>query len=515
MGLSIHVKKNLARYQNLFWGALVPFGFAPFDLHAFLWLGVLFFYLQLEYQNSKKNFQSGYLFGIGLHLIGTSWIDISIHEYGHVHAILAAFMTMLFVLLMASFYGLMSVCYQFLKTHVSPALRPLFFASTWCLSEYLRAHFMGGFPWLMLGFSALKTPFEKVLPYCGVYGPSFVCTLALAYLGTGILEKGLHRLTGLLGVFLFMLPAVLPQPADKSQKNSAISVSIIQGNVAMQDKWDEQLFWQQFYQYLGMIEKSFAPQRLIILPEAAFAIPSSYLHDELLRLDLLAQKKHSALIFGIPQSTGKQYDYYNSMMALGEAKGHYLKQQLVPFGEYIPNLLLPLIRFLEFPLVNTLSGPAHQKPIRVFNKKIASLICYELAYPEHLRHQLPQGEFIISVSDDGWFGHSLALYQHLQMARTLSYMSHREQIFANNNGLSSLINAEGQIIKQLPAWKTSQINVHINSHDTITAWMQWGDQPILILCLIILAFVGVYHVVQIRRLSTPIILKIDEASDII
>lgn len=496
----MHVKKFLAQYQSLLWGACIPFGFAPFHLHSLLWLGILFFYLQLEYQN-KNNFQAGYLFGIGFHLIGTSWIYVSIHQYGHVNALLAAFMTLLFVLFMATFYGLMSLSYQYLKTYNKTLLKPLIFASTWCLSEYLRAHFLGGFPWLILGFSALKTPFEKLLPYFGVYGPSFICTAALCYLGLGILERGFQRLYGLLGVILFIIPSILTTPSDTSKNTFPLSVSVIQGNVKMQDKWDEQLFWQQYYHYLEMIEKSLAPHRLIILPEAAFAVPSSYLHDELIRLQILAKKHHSAVVFGIPQSAGDEYNYYNSIMALGEAQGHYFKQQLVPFGEYIPNMWLPLVRFLQFPVVNTLSGPAQQKPIQVFDKKIASLICYELAYPERLRRQLPQGQFIISVSDDGWFGHSLALYQHLQMAQTLSYMSHREQIFSNNNGLSSLINAQGEIVKQLPAWKTRRINVMLNTQHMTTAWMSWGDKPMIFLWFCILSFAFFYHSFKIRHLA--------------
>jgi apolipoprotein N-acyltransferase len=67
-------------------------------------------------------------------------------------------------------------------------------------------------------------------------------------------------------------------------------------------------------------------------------------------------------------------------------------------------------------------------------------------------------------------------------------MSQREQIFANNNGLSSLINTQGEIIKQLPAWKTRRINVMMNTHHTKTLWMSWGDKPMIFLCFCILSF---------------------------
>ena len=142
------------------------------------------------------------------------------------------------------------------------------------------------------------------------------------------------------------------------------------------------------------------------------------------------------------------------------------------------------------PLVSTIPGEKNQPLIEVFKQPIASLICYELAYPDILRQQLPKGQWIVSLSDDGWFGHSSAIYQHLEMAQTLSYMSHRPQIFVNNNGLSSIINAQGQIIQQIRPWHQGHSSASFSSENNSVPWMFWGDFPILGLCLTILIICG-------------------------
>jgi apolipoprotein N-acyltransferase len=484
--------------QLIILGACIPLGFAPFGKPALLWLAMLFFYLCLD-KDAESKFQPGFFLGIGINLMGTSWIYVSIHEYGHLHPLIATFFTLLFILFISTFYGMISFLYQSLKPYCHFSIKPLLFAACWCTGEWIKSHCFGGFPWLNLGFSALNSPFSPLLAWFGIYGPSFIICSSMAYLALGIQQHGLKRLWGILGLGLFFLPQFILH-IDETPKTAPVHISIIQGNVKSQDKWDEQLFWQQFYEYVFSIKNNLKPQQLIILPEAAITVPSTYVQTELKQLDAFSKKHHSAILFGIPQAANQENEFYNSLMALGEAKGNYHKQQLVPFGESIPHLFVPLMQWLGLPVVNTISGDNQQAPITVFNQAIASLICYELAYPERLRHQLPQGQWIVSISDDGWFGHSLALHQHLQMAQVLSLMAQRDHVFVNNNGLSSLINAHGEIISQLPAWQKEQLVGQIHPHQSITPWMSWGDKPVILLCLCILSFAILNYSFKIRRL---------------
>lgn len=122
------MKTRIASSLPFFLGALLPLGFAPFSYTYMIWIALILFYLYLE-KNPYPDFKSGYIFGIGLNLVGTSWIYHSIHEYGHLHPFFSALLTFLFVLYTALFYGLFSFTYQQLKSGLTEGIRPLLFAS--------------------------------------------------------------------------------------------------------------------------------------------------------------------------------------------------------------------------------------------------------------------------------------------------------------------------------------------------------------------------------------------------
>jgi apolipoprotein N-acyltransferase len=466
----------MSRWKSFFLGLAFPLGFAPFHIPSVLYLSLLFF-IRILLQ-SKSLFRDGFLYGLGLALVGVSWIYNSIHQYGHLHCIIALFATLLFVMYVALFYGLFNLIYCWFRQKTPLIILPLVTAAIWTLCEWIRSTLFGGFPWLIIGFSVIETPLQNLLPWFGLYAPGFILILSLA-----CFAQFENRLLAIAGTLLFLFPQTMTLHFPNAPHRS-ISVAMIQGNVKMQDKWNEDVFWKLFHYYFHEIVSLLEPYQTIILPEAAISVPSSFLHHELELLNKLSKEKNTALLLGIPQpSTSDQWNYHNGILGLGQAQGTYFKQQLVPFGEYIPHIFQHILTFLKVPMVTTIPGEHMQKPIHTFDHPIASLICYELAYPEILRQQLPSAQWIVSQSDDGWFGHSLALYQHLQMAQTLSFMSHRDQVFVNNNGLSSLINASGQVIAQIPAWQRNHLQGHIHEHSETTPWMRWGDRLALTLIL--------------------------------
>ena len=467
-------------------GALYPLGFAPFEYSTLLFFVLMAFFACLYHQT--KAFRFGFLFGLGLASTGLSWIYVSIHHYGHLHPLIAAIITLLFISYIGAFYGLMAYIQKHLAYNISIFIQPLIFASIWTLSEWFRAQFLGGFPWLLLGHAAIDSNLQRLLPVVGIYGCGFIICWIAVSIYLGLLQQGLHKISLCPPIILLLLLKAYPIATESAPK-SHFSTSIIQANVAMLEKWDEAYFWKNYLYYLQNIKQLLAKNHLIILPEAAISAPSNYMRDELRRIDYMAKNKDSAVILGIPQAVSSENDdYYNGSIALGRADGNYYKQQLVPFGEYVPQVFLKLLMWLNVPIVNTIEGPITQPPIHVFKQKVSSLICYELAYPELLRRQVAQSRVIITMSDDSWFGHSLALYQHLQMARTLAKMSHRSLVFANNNGLSSLINQEGIILSKAPLWQKKNISADMPIFQDITSWVKWGDKPILGLCLILFIF---------------------------
>ena len=268
-----------------------------------------------------------------------------------------------------------------------------------------------------------------------------------------------------------------------------ISIAAVQANLSMRDKWDEALFWSLLKFYAKATDKLLGKE-LIILPESAIPLPASYLNDYLNTLNAKAIKAKSALLLGILQPADtEQTHFYNSIASLGLASGEHTKSKLVPFGEYIPKPFVNIVRWLNLPEFNMVPGLAQQQLIQIANHPIASLICYEIAYPSVLSKQMPKAEWIVSISDNGWFGRSLASYQQLQMSQLLSLLTARFQILVNNDGLSSVINEKGEIVIGLPAFSSGILEGEIYPAQGSTPWVMWNEYPVLLFCMLFLCSV--------------------------
>ena len=468
-------------------GLLLPFGFAPFHFPGLAILGLVLLYRLLQQKTRRQTLMIGLSFGLGFFGLGVSWVCVSIHTYGHLHLLLACGITLLFVGYLALFTGLFALSYHALACPQSTVYNAILFAALWCASEYLRANFLSGFPWLLLGFGQMDTPLKLLLPVIGVYGVGFFACFAAACLALETRSTRAHitKLTSV--VALLLSPLALQSIPWGSTSTHPIPISVIQANLSMRDKWDDALFWQLLNTYQSHIEHSIAQGNLIVLPESAIPLPPSYIADYLEHLHEKAKTRDSAILMGVPLPTNPQEtNYFNAMITLGAADGTYLKQHLVPFGEYIPKPFQTLMDWLSLPNANMQPGRPHQSLIRVQTYPVATLICYELAYPQLLRAQLPEAAWIVSISDDGWFGHSFAMYQQLQMAQVLSMQTARFQVVANNDGLSSVINTKGEITASLPAFRAGVLQAEIQPTTGQTPWVILGDSPALFLCALII-----------------------------
>ncbi|MDF1683079.1 MAG: apolipoprotein N-acyltransferase [Legionellaceae bacterium] len=488
-------------------GLLLPLGFAPFHMPGLAILGLALLFLQLRTRTAKQAFTIGFAFALGFFGLGVSWIYASIHSYGHLNFILSALFTLLFVAYLALYTGFMAMMYQRLAKNMPDYTRVLLFSSLWLLSEYLRSTCLGGFPWLLIACGQMDSPLQHLLPVVGILGTGWFTAFASSVLGLVFLKSGSKKR---LGFIFFVLLVMSPEALKYTQaythwtqaNKQPLSVGVIQANLSMRDKWDESLFWNILDYYQEAASKLIKTKQLIVMPESAIPLPSSYVSDFLETLNQEAQKNNSAVLLGIPHpnapnisnasDTSNKTTYHNALLSLGQADGVYLKQHLVLFGEYLPHWLLKFNAWLGLPAPNMATGQTRQKLMTVNQHPFAALICYELAYPELLRTQLPQAEWIVSISDDGWFGRSFAVYQHLQMAQVLSKQTGRFQIVSNNSGLSSLINTEGAIINKLPAFETRILEGVIHSATGTTPWVRTGDMPFVLfsafICLIAFGF---------------------------
>ena len=140
--------------------------------------------------------------------------------------------------------------------------------------------------------------------------------------------------------------------------------------------------------------------------------------------------------------------------------GIYHKQKLVPFGEYVPlsALLEPVLQLFSLPLSSLSSGPGDQQLLQASGYSLAPYICYEVVYPDFVQNQAHEADFLVTISNDTWFGASIGPLQHLQMAAMRALENGRYMVRATSNGVSAIIDERGQILSRTPQFEVATLS---------------------------------------------------------
>ena len=284
---------------------------------------------------------------------------------------------------------------------------------------------------------------------------------------------------------LFRSPCTAATP-----KGEPLSVAAVQGNVAQSMKWDPKKLEMQLVLYRDMTFRS-RPADLIIWPETAVPILKEHAEGYLSMMDGFSRQRESALITGIPvrqPNADGELRYYNGLTTTGHGEGTYLKQKLVPFGEYVPrqDLLRGLIAFFDLPMSDFARGEPGQALLQAKGQRIASFICYEVVYPEFAAGLAAQSDLLLTVSNDAWFGRSIGPLQHLQMAQMRALEAGRWMIRATNNGITVLIDPHGQVTEQIPAFEQAVLYGEVTPMQGLTPYLQWRSWPLIGLCALLL-----------------------------
>jgi len=437
----------------LVFGAILPLAFAPFGVYPLSVLAVAVLLFVWLHSSPKQTFGRGFLFGLGFFSVGVYWIYISIHVYGNTSVPLALFITALLILVL-SFYLAVSG-YLLNRVFVKNSWYKIFlvFPLNWVLFEWIRGALFSGFPWLYLGYSQIDSPLRGFAPIIGVYGISFLVAFSAACLvAFCICQQRKERLAVLfLFLALWLSGQLLSNITWTQAEGNKINVSLIQGNISQELKWQPDQLNNILNNYLDLTKKSWDQSKIIIWPEAAISAFSSEMGPYLKKLDKNAKDHKATIITGIPISE-PDGRYYNGILALGVDNGQYLKRHLVPFGEYIPlhAVFARVFKLIAIPMSDFSRGERKQPGLVVANMLIAPFICYEIAYPSLVLDYMPQAKLLLTISDDSWFDRSIALAQHLEIARMRSLEVGRYQLVVSNTGFTVIIDPRGKIIAAVP-----------------------------------------------------------------
>jgi len=471
-------------------GALLPLAFAPFDLYP---LAILLMALLLwlwEGETPGRAAWRGGLFGFGLFLTGIYWVYISLHDYGNAPAAFAALATLILILAMALYPAVAG----YLLTRIAPqpgAFRWLLMApALWVGLEWVRSWLLTGFPWLSLGYSQIDGSLAGIAPYLGVFGVSWVVMLSAGLVLLLIRDSGRARWGwGAVLVILWASTWGLGQIDWVRPAGKPLQVSLVQGNIAQDQKWSPEELERTLALYARLSLEEAKGSDIIIWPETA--IPTFYEDVEgfVQSLAEAARDTGTDYLAGVPAGSRKAGIFYNSVVSLGSTQGFYYKRRLLPFGEYLPlRSLLTLFRdFVDIPMADFTPGSVDQPLLSAAGHPVGVSICFEAAFGSEIRLAVPQAHFLVNVSNDAWFGDSLAPHQHLQIARMRALEMGRTMARATNTGISALIDEHGRITARSNPFTTEVLRGSVQPLSGATPYVRLGDGGIVALVGILLA----------------------------
>jgi len=485
------------RISQLIGGALYPFAFSPFEIWPLAFVSLFFLLFALLKPRALSGFKLGFYWGIGCFLVGASWVYVSIHEFGFVPIAGAVLLTLLFAAYLALFKGLFGYLTQKLLSLTSSAMLIFIMPAFWILSEFLQSVVFNGFPWLLAGYSQIDSPLSAIATWLGVYGLSWF-VLALTATSVLIISHKNKRpfILVITLLFGFIFTAYMGQQPAKQSDSKAIDIALVQPNIAQEIKWDRQHFSHIIDVLMAESEPLWGAD-LVIWPEGAIPAYAHQVPNITQELTQRAVNNNSHLIVGIPQYEVEKELSFVALKAYGKTPQSYFKQVLVPFGEYVPlqNWLRGLIDFLNLPMSNFSPAVNQQVPMAFENFSLIPAICYEIVYPSIIHQlskqaeQLGKPQLIVTVSNDAWFGDSLGPYQHMQMARLRALELGLPLVRATNDGITAMVDARGNIIKQLPRYFQGSLRASLKIENISTPYRRIGFWGIGIILLVSCVFI--------------------------
>jgi len=494
------IKKNLLIeiVLSLFSALLLILVFSFPQLWILAWFAFVPFLFALENVSAKRAFLISYFTGM------VFWAGV-IYWLANV-TILGQIAIILYLALYFGVFGLL-ISRPYIK------LPLLFIPCLWVVLEYLRSCLFTGFPWALMGYSQfLNLPFIQLADFGGVWLISFFIVMINVFVKKIILKKGRIYLFSVLTLLAFIFIYGFFKLSQSSNGNS-LKVSVIQGNIPQEAKWDSSSrdFIMDRYFKLTLEARGDNPD-LIVWPEASLPIipeEEPLYYGKLCRYIKSIRKP---VILGAV--TLRQGSYYNSaLLASGDGVllGRYDKIHLVPFGEYIP--FRNTLSFLDtIAPIGDITKGKHFTLFKVYNQKtkvpalttnrpagfsrrqyqFGVLICFEDIFPNLARTFVNKGaDFLVNITNDAWFGKSTEAYQHLSASVFRAVENRVYLVRSANTGVSGFIDPRGRIVSLvsnglgrqifITGYKTQSMSIRRQS----SFYRNHGDFFVLIALLIL------------------------------
>ena len=468
--------------------SFAPFGWWPMAIlmpAALIWLW--------EGATPRRAAVLGFWFNAGTFSVGTYWLYIAIKENGHAPLVLALFLMGGLVAIMGAYHAFLGwVVARFLPER--GAKRWLVgIPGAWLFMEWWRSWFLSGFGWLALGYAHTDNWLGGLAPVIGQYGLGLL-TLLLAGGLVALLfgDRRTRIAAGALYLVVWSAAFGLRGIEWTEPYGRPITVAVVQGAIPQDEKWIEHNLESILELYKTRTREAHGAS-LIVWPESAIPDLANN-HIEFYRDVYQEASAHgSSLIMGTlraqaNEKTGEE-EYFNSVLSMDKSTpgvGWYDKHHLVPFTEVVPlpETMRNWLAVMDLPYSSFNRGAAQQTPLEAAGQRISASVCYEDAYGSTQLPALRTATMLVNVTNDAWFGHSTARYQHLQISRMRAMEARRPMVRAANDGVSAVIGQRGEIIASAPEYEANVMRAELQPRIGLTPYARSGNWPIVCLALV-------------------------------
>ncbi len=430
----------------------------PFHLN-FLWplpyIAFIPYFFSIENKSTGRVVFQSYIFGVLFFAMAGYWLNY-VNVFGFIA--LTLYLGVYFAL-----FGYFVPRLLFSAAAPGRIRAAFYMAAVWVILEWVRGWMLSGLPWNLLGYSQWKNlPLIQIADLTGAWGVSFFVMLANVLL----FQFARHKKDALRCVWALVAIAALVTGYgylrlaqwNPGAARPSIRVSVVQGNIPQDQKWDGRVRGIIFEKYKRLtLMCANESSDLIVWPETSF--PGFFEDEPVMAAHLrstIRQAKTPTLV-GAPTLGDLEggLRFYNSALLFsqnGEEGQRYSKTHLVPFGEYLP--LETITGFLRHFVTIGRFSPGREKtifllPARLRNyltARFGVLICYEDVFPGLVRAEVRHGaDFLVNITNDAWFGNTAAPYQHAQASVFRAVENRVPVVRATNTGFSCFISATGEV----------------------------------------------------------------------
>lgn len=427
----------------------------------------------------------GWLAGFLTHLLGFYWLVYTVHVFGE----FPYSVSVVVFLIYAALQGLQMAIFAVLVKRFGFGPLSVLPALFWVTIEFW---FPLLFPWYLANSQVSRATFIQSADLVGPYGASFL----IMWFNTAVYDAFISwkrgravRWSALLCIALCVFASVvygilrLKTVTAETAKAVKLTVAAVQGNIDIDLKWNPVEVKHNLEKYQDLTKQT-EGAALVIWPETAVEL---WLPENLAQVPaeiMPALNRGQFFIFGSRsfsgRFSGRDFKAFNTAFlsdGSGRILSHYHKQVLLAFGEYLPFVaILSKLPAMPFAEGFTPGDGPHTLDLPGAGR-VAALICYEDLMPAVARPFVKTGKanLLVNVTNDAWYGRTVAPWQHARLAQWRAIETRRNLVRVTNTGVTSVIDAKGEMIQSLPLFTSAVLKTEVAVLDGETLYVRFGD----------------------------------------